>query len=86
MDARISDVIVTIDDPWKDDLAGAVAMLTQCGLNVMNADDDNSVVEGTINVENLAALEKLECVEYVRVVFTYIADYPVDDPRDTSRA
>ena len=82
MDARISDVIVTLDKRWEDKLSDAVTQLKNAGLDVRDADDDNSVVEGTIDVGKVHGLEKLDCVDYVRTIFTYDADYPPGDPRD----
>jgi hypothetical protein len=82
MDMRISDVVVTLDKRWEDDLPGAVARLKRAGLDVREAYDHNSVVEGTIDVNKVHDLEKLDCVDYVRTVFTYCADFPSGDPRD----
>ena len=84
MDARISDVIVTLDKRWEDKMKEALGMLKQAGLEVREADDDNSVVEGLIDVCKVHDLEKLDAVDYVRTVFTYDADYPPGDPRDTN--
>jgi hypothetical protein len=83
MDARLSDVMVTLDRRWEDKLHDAVEQLKSAGLDIRNADDDNSMVEGTIDVCKVHDLEKLDCVDYVRTVFTYFADYPPGDPRDT---
>jgi hypothetical protein len=82
MDMRISDVIVTLDKRWEDDLAGAVACLKKAGLEIRDAYDHNSIVEGTIDRGKVHDLEKLECVDYVRTIFTYDADFPAGDPRD----
>jgi hypothetical protein len=82
MDARIADVIVTLDKRWEHNLQDAVSRLQHAGLDVRHADDANSVVEGTIDVANVHDLEKLVCVDYVRTVFTYCADFPSGDPRD----
>ena len=84
MDARISEVIVTLDQRYENKLDEAVAQLKKCGLDVSSADDDNSIVEGTIDVCKVHDLEKLDSVDYVRTVFTYVADYPPGDPRDTN--
>jgi hypothetical protein len=84
MDARISDVVVTLDKRWEDKLDEAVDMLKKVGMEVSNADDDNSVVEGTIDVCKVHELQKLDAVDYVRTVFTYDAEYPPGDPRDTN--
>ena len=60
-------------------------MLKEAGLEVSNADEDNNVIEGCIEASRVAALEKLEAVEYVRKVFTYEANYPPGDPRDVDK-
>jgi hypothetical protein len=86
MDMRISDVIVTLDKRWEDDLADAVARLRKAGLEVRDACDNKSVVEGTIDRHKVHDLEKLECVDYVRTIFTYDADFPAGDPRDRNGA
>lgn len=82
MDAIISDIVVVLDKAYEERLADAVAILKATGMEVRSADDDNSVVEGTIETDLVHALEKLECVDYVRKVFTYYANFPPGDPRD----
>jgi hypothetical protein len=82
MDARVSDIIVTLDKKYEDRLNDAVNTLKKAGVDVRDADDDNSVVEGTIDAGKVRGLEKLDCVDYVRTVFTYDANYPPGDPRD----
>lgn len=81
-DATIADIVVCLTSAYADRLDDAVAQLKAVGMEVCSADDDNSVVEGTINADQLGALRELDCVSYVRNVFTYIADYPPGDPRD----
>ena len=85
MDAYVTEVVVVLDKAYEERLQEAVAKLKEAGMEIENADDDNSVVEGTINTSKVAALEKLDCVEYVRKVFTYEANYPPGDPRDVDR-
>jgi hypothetical protein len=82
MDANITEIIVILDKAWENNLAGAVEMLTKAGMSIDKADDDNSVVEGEIETPKLHDLEKLPCVDYVRKVFSYDANYPPGDPRD----
>ena len=84
-DAQMSDITVVLDKRWENDLAGAVEMLKQHGVEVRSADDDNSVVEGTCESGKVHVLEKLDCVDYVRTTFTWIADYPAGDPRDQDK-
>ena len=82
MDCNITELVVILDKAWENDLAGAVKMLEEAGMRVSKADDDNSVVEGEIDTEKLAVMEKLPCVNYVRKVFCYDANFPPGDPRD----
>jgi len=82
MDAIVSECVITLDKRWENDLPGAVAMLKRAGVEVWSADDDNSVVEGAVETSKVHDLEKLDCVKYVRTVFTYHANYPPGDPRD----
>jgi hypothetical protein len=82
MDANISDVVVVLDKAFEDRLSDAVKMLEAAGLMISNTYDDHSVVEGLIDSTRLHELEKLECVDYVRRVFSYDANYPPGDPRD----
>ena len=82
MDAIISDIVVVLDKAFEERLPDAVSMLKSCGMEVRSADDDKSVVEGTIDECRVHDLEKLDCVDYVRKVFTYYANFPPGDPRD----
>ena len=81
-DANISDIVVVLDKRWENDLNGALEHLKKCGMDVASADDDNSVVEGQIETYKVHELEKLDCVDYVRRVFSYDANFPPGDPRD----
>ena len=81
-DAQMSDITVVIDKRWEDNLNGALEELKKNGMAVRSADDDNNVVEGVIESAKVKELEKLECVDYVRTSFSWIADYPPGDPRD----
>ena len=82
MDCNITELIVILDKAWENNLAGATEMLKGVGMRITNADDDNSVVEGEIDSEHLHALERLPCVDYIRKVFSYDANFPPGDPRD----
>jgi hypothetical protein len=82
MDCNITQLIVILDKAWENDLAGAVKILSDAGMKIESADDDTSVVEGEIDTRKLHDLEHLPCVDYVRKVLSYDANYPPGDPRD----
>jgi hypothetical protein len=81
-DIEMTEVTVILDVRWENKLEEAVAILQTAGLRVIDACDDSSVVNGDIPSEKLHDLEKLDCVDYVRRVFTWSAEFPKDDPRD----
>ena len=82
VDATYADILVILDAAFEERLADAVGMLKAAGMTVDHADDDNSTVSGQIELDKVHGLEKLECVDYVRKVFTYHANFPPGDPRD----
>ena len=81
-DYEMIDVTVVLRREYEERLAEAVEMLKGVGVEVRNANDDTSVVEGSIDSCRLGELEKLECVEYVRKGMTYNVDFPPGDSRD----
>jgi hypothetical protein len=85
MDAFVTEVVVVLDKAYENRIKDAVAALKAAGLEVANTDEDNNVVEGCIEASCVGALEKLDCVDYVRKVFTYEANYPPGDPRDVDK-
>lgn len=81
-DAEMSDVVVIVNDAYKERLEAAIAALTDAGLKISDVDRDEGTIEGTLDVGRVGDVKKLDCVEYVRTVMTYIADFPPGDPRD----
>jgi hypothetical protein len=84
-DAQMSDVTVVLDPKYADKLPEAIEEMKKCGLSVANSDDNSGVVEGTVLSEKVQDLQKLDCVDYVRTTFSWIADYPPGDPRDLDK-
>jgi hypothetical protein len=84
-DAEVCDVTVILRKEYEDKLPEALEKLKKIGLDVRSADDDNSVVEGSLESCNVHALEKCDCVQYVRKGMTYFAEYPAGDPRDRNQ-
>jgi hypothetical protein len=84
-DAQMSDITVVLDKRWEHQLDDAVEQLKREGMNVQDARDENGVVDGVIETRKVQDLQKLDCVDYVRTTFTWIADYPPGDPRDLDR-
>jgi hypothetical protein len=74
MQSRISDVIITLDKKYENRVNDAVDQLKTAGVRIDETDTDNDVVEGTVDVGKVRDLEKLDCVDYVRTVFTYDAE------------
>src|ERR1700753_2536314 len=81
-DAELAEVTIVLCKAYENRIAEAVSMLKAANLEVTETDEEHAVVEGTCDVSVLPALKGLECVNYVRVGTTWIADYPPGDPRD----
>ena len=81
-DAYFSDVVVVLEELDTDQTKQAVERLVAAGLEVSSVNDDQSVIEGTIEAHKAHDLKIVQHVRYVRTVFTYGANFPPGDPRD----
>src|SRR3954452_10629517 len=84
-DAEICDVTIILKKDYEERMNDAVEQLKKAGVEVRSADDDNSVVEGSLETCNVHGLEKCDCVQYVRKGMTYNAEYAAGDPRDRTQ-
>jgi hypothetical protein len=80
-DMEVSEIVVVVDENGST-LEVLVKLLQENGVAVTDTDADNGVVEGTVEAAKVKSIEKLPGVKYVRNVFTYVADFPVGDPRN----
>jgi len=85
-DAEVTEIVVVIHATYCERLGEAVEKLKTFGVEIFSTDEDECVVSGSIETFKIPDLEKIDCVNYVRSVLTYIADYPVGDPRDKDLA
>ena len=83
---EVCDVEVVLRGDYAGGNEAALDRLRGVGLKVVNVIGDEGVVEGTLPAERLDALQKLDCVAYVRNVFTYIASAGDDDAGQPRRA
>lgn len=81
-DADVAEVIVVLSDQGQQQVEGAVTRLKERGLEVVDVNVDEGVVEGSCDAAKVSELKKVPGVSYVRSVFTYVADYPAGDARD----
>lgn len=81
-DAYLSEVVVVLDDLTTEQTAEVVQRLQAAGLDVSSVNDEQSLVEGTIDAARAHDLKAVRNVRYVRIVFTYAANFPPGDPRD----
>lgn len=83
-DAYISDIVVVVAEsvsPFETVLDQVKLM----GMHVESTNPEEGVIEGSVEAGKVKAIDDLPGVEYVRTVFTYIADYPPGDPRDQDK-
>jgi hypothetical protein len=81
-DAEIADVVVILKQTYCERVQHAASMLTAAGLKIISVDEDEAVIEGSVETDKLARIQTLECVNALRIVLTYTADYSTGDPRD----
>jgi hypothetical protein len=84
-DAFISDVVITACDSPERPFEKVVEELQQAGVQIATTNKDECVIEGTVDSGKVADIDKMPGVEFVRTVFTYVADYPPGDPRDLDK-
>ena len=85
-DAEIADVVIVLNQQGQEPLDAAIGRLKALGLEIVDTNPDEGVVEGSIDADKVHDLKKVPGVSYVRSVFTYTADYPPGDPRDKDGA
>lgn len=76
METEVSDILIVIDKAYDNRLDDIVDRLKAMNMHIESVDQDEAVIEGTVPAENLAAIQKMEGVDYVRIVFTYMAEHP----------
>lgn len=81
-DAEITDVVVVLDGKGQKPIDDAVGQLKSLGMEVVDVNAEEGVIEGSIDSARVSDLKTVVGVCYVRSVFTYTADYPTGDPRD----
>ena len=79
---EMTDVVVVLDDLNDEQTLAAVEQLKTAGLCVESVDNDNSVVEGSVEAARLPELRKVAHVRYVRSVFTYQSETAVEGGSD----
>ena len=71
--------VVIILDPLDDvQMKSVVADLELRGLRVDSIDNDDSVVEGTIESSRLHDIQSAPFVDVVRQEYTYVAEFPTE--------
>ena len=81
-DAVLSDITVVIKTEFGDQLKDVIEQLNAVGLGISSVNEDGFVIEGTIDQTKVLQIGQLTFVQAVRTTFSYVADYPVGDPRD----
>ena len=84
-DAFISDVAITACDTPERTFEQVVEDLKKAGMEISTANRDQCFIEGSVESRKVREIDDMPGVEYVRTVFTYVADYPPGDPRDLDK-
>jgi hypothetical protein len=73
-ESEMTDVVVVLDELDDHQTQATADQFTVIGMIVESVDQENSVIEGTIDTTKLAELKKVQHVRYVRTVFSYTAE------------
>ena len=76
---EVCDVMVVIEDDPGMSVQEAAIKLRGAGLVVSEMDEQNGMVEGTIDACKVKSLQALPFVKYVRNLFTYLSESPEDE-------
>jgi hypothetical protein len=77
-DRYFTEVVIILEPLDDEQMKGVVADLESRGLRVDSIDNDNSVVEGTIESSRLHDIQSAPSVDVVRQEYTYVAEFPVE--------
>jgi hypothetical protein len=81
-DAEITEIVVILNKDCEGEVLGMVEKLRAVGMDVFSTDEENKVIQGTVESCKVVDIQTTKGVNFVRSVLTYIADYPPGDPRD----
>jgi hypothetical protein len=81
-DQQVSDITIVVKPSFTQRLEECIEQLNEAGVGITSVNEDVGAVEGSCETNRVSVVERMEFVDAVRVVFTYIADYPPGDPRD----
>jgi hypothetical protein len=77
-DRYFTEVVIILEPLDDGQMKGVVGDLESRGLRVDSVDNDNSVVEGTIESSRLHDIQSAPSVDVVRQEYTYVAEFPVE--------
>jgi hypothetical protein len=74
----VSDVLITLDSkhPDRNTVADIMDALKYINANIIEVDSNQQVIEAIVPTHEVATLEAMGGVAYVRSIFTYVAPDP----------
>lgn len=81
-DAFISDITVVLKPHFSDRLKELIEKLNAAGMGITSVNEDCGAIEGSVESNLVHVIQQMDFVDAVRTTFSYVADYPVGDPRD----
>jgi hypothetical protein len=84
-DALISDVVITSCDTPEHPFDKTVEELKKLGMEIGTCNKDQCYIEGSVDSGKVRTIDDMPGIEYIRTLFTYVADYPPGDPRDLDK-
>ena len=79
---RVCTLVLSPDDTHQID--NVLSFLKEAGVSIDCVDRDNGIIDCTGEACLMIGLEKAHLFEYMRVQFTYYAEFPKGHPLDTN--
>lgn len=72
----VSDVMIIVDPKFDGEMTDFQSRLRKLGMKITSVNTDEDMIEGTIESSQLASLRKVDGVDTLRTVFTYVDESP----------
>ena len=85
-DQSIAEVTIVLRVEYLSRMDEVTEQLAETGVGITSVDSELGSIVASCESNRVPVIEKMEFVQAVRTMFSYVADYPVGDPRDIDGA
>ena len=82
-DQSMSEVMIVLRSEYVSRFEEILEQLTESGAMICSVDQELGSIVASCESNRIVLIENMEFVQAIRTTFSYLADYPAGDPRDT---